>query len=120
MGVAVVGLEQKTLGAPLSESLQAKRTAGRRDRYIGGLGVILTAFAKGREAKKVSSVTTADIEAWVPERYKVSWSRATVLNRLSTLFSFCVRRRSVQQEPVSTAPRLSSPAAALSAHGVTG
>ncbi len=51
----------------------------------------LLRWSKGQEAKPISSVTLDEIDAFINALPSLS-SRATAINRLSTLFSFAVRK----------------------------
>lgn len=80
------------LPAVIVECLTAKRAANRRDGYVKDLGLVLGAFVRGREAVSIWDVTASDIEQWIAAKYTNMHSRATILNRVNTLFSFAVRR----------------------------
>ena len=81
----------KTLGEAIEELIRAKAGANRRPVYLDSLEQYLRRFAKGREATPLSAIRLDDVESFVHSMRSMS-SRATTLNRISTLFSFCVRR----------------------------
>lgn len=82
---------EMTLGQSIMELIKAKAGANRRKVYLASLEQYLNRFAAGREAKPLGSVTVEEVEAFVNASGSV-WSRATTLNRLSTLFSQGVQR----------------------------
>jgi len=81
----------KTLTEAIGELLKAKAGANRRQVYLTSLEGYLRRFAKGREARPVSSVALEEIEAFVNSAASPG-SRSTTLNRVGTLFSFATRR----------------------------
>lgn len=85
--------------------LEAKRTANRTPRYLKSLGYYLRQFAAGREDKPLADFTVEDVESWLA-KYPGQYSRQTWLNRLSTLFSFAVRRGYVAANPCDRLDRV--------------
>jgi hypothetical protein len=85
-----VGQVSPRLSAVIEELLTAKRAAGRSDRYIESLRSILSQFASGRESLRMSGLGVADVERWLEGKNPAG--RSTFKSRLSTLFSFAVRR----------------------------
>lgn len=83
-----------TLGEAISKCVAEKASAGRRAVYIESLSMYLSAFARGRETRMITSVTVEEIQA-ILDRQKSLHSRATWLQRIGTLFSWAVRRRFV-------------------------
>jgi integrase len=83
--------EYKPLSEAITELIKAKTAANRRRSYVTSLEQYLTRWAKGQEAKAISSVTLSEIDAFLNGLPSLS-SRATAINRLSTLFSFAVRK----------------------------
>jgi integrase/recombinase XerD len=81
----------KPLREAINELIRAKAGANRRPVYLASLEQYLRRFAQGREAKPVAAVTLDEVEGFV-NGMKSPSSRATTLNRLSTLFSFAARR----------------------------
>jgi integrase/recombinase XerD len=83
--------EIKPLSEAITELIKAKTAANRRPSYVTSLEQYLTRWAKGQEAKSISSVTLSEVDHFINGLPSLS-SRATAINRLSTLFSFAVRR----------------------------
>lgn len=94
-----------TLRAAIDELLAAKRAANRAPEYVRSLGFYLNQFAKGREERLLSEFTVADVEQW-SNRYASHYSRQTWFNRLSTLFSFAVRRGHLTANPCNRIDRV--------------
>lgn len=86
-----------TLGELIVELLKAKRTAGRREVYISSLSNYLLRFVKGREDWPASRITVQDVDAYLSAL--TGHNRATHLNRISTLFSYAVRRGHIASNP---------------------
>ncbi len=95
-----------TISTAIQELLAAKVLANRRAVYIKSLKSFLNQFAFEREQTPLENFTFQDIEAWM-NRYKFPWARHTWLNRLSTLFSFAVRRRWIEKNPCDCVERVS-------------
>lgn len=85
------------LGALVVELLKSKRIAGRREVYIASLSNYLLRFAKGREDLPASRITVQDVDAYLSGLS--GHNRATHLNRISTLFSYAVRRGYIASNP---------------------
>lgn len=85
--------------------IEAKRTANRTARYVKSLGYYLRQFAAGREERALADFTAEDVDAWL-SRYPSHYTRQTWLNRLSTLFSFAVRRGYVVANPCDRIDRV--------------
>jgi integrase len=92
-------MEPRTLGQVVAEALAAKKTAGRRSRYVDNLGVVWRAFTRGRESMPVSGIQSRDVEGWLSDRPIALSTRASQLSRLSTLFEFASRRGYVRANP---------------------
>lgn len=89
---AAAGVEEvKPLSEAITELIKAKTSANRRPAYVDSLEQYLTRWAKGQEAKSISTVTLSELDDFINGLPSLS-SRATAINRLSTLFSFAVRR----------------------------
>lgn len=84
--------------------LAAKRAAGRREIYLKNLRQVLARFAL--VCPDLRAVTVTDIERWLASS-KCANSRATNLNRVSTLFAFAVRRGIVAANPCALVERVS-------------
>lgn len=100
--------EQKTpsLGRAIDDVLKAKQNANRSTRYVRSLGYYLRQFAREREKMPLAEITTESIEAWL-SRYPCAYTRQTWLNRISTLFSFAVRRGYITANPCDRIERVS-------------
>lgn len=85
-------------GAVLTDCVTAKRAAGRRERYLTNLKVMLSAFARGREVMRLASIRPKDVEDWVGLGSSIN-TRATRRNRLSTLFAWAVRAGHLNENP---------------------
>lgn len=85
--------------------IAAKRAANRRENYLKSLRLYLEQFSRGRENQPLSVFSTADVEDWM-NRYPGANARQTWLNRLSTLFSFAVRRGFIKSNPCDRIDRV--------------
>ncbi len=88
-----------TLGAAITETIEAKERAKRRPGYIDGLQKYLEKFASGRESLPVNQVTLSVIEDWFAARNESPSTRRSNLGRLSALFDLCWRRRYIPENP---------------------
>lgn len=95
------GAPRITLGDAVAECLLSKAKANLRPEYLERLRQCLEQFAAGREAVQFASLTSGDLEEWM-DRQKSVESRATWRSRLSTLFSWGVRRGYVATNPVKS------------------
>lgn len=91
-------LPEVSLSRAVAEMLKAKREANRRPAYLKSLRGYMERFTRGRETQPVAAITSNEIESWV-NRCANNWSRQTELNRLNTLFSFCLRHGYVRENP---------------------
>lgn len=82
---------EKSLQDAISDLITAKRNANRRPSYIASLEQYLTRWSRGQEARPISAVTLDEVDRYLNSLASLS-SRATGINRLSTLFSFAVRK----------------------------
>jgi integrase/recombinase XerD len=71
--------------------VKTKAGANRRPAYVASPEQYLRRWAKGKEALPIAPVKFDEVEAFLNALPSLS-SRATGINRLSTLFSFAVRR----------------------------
>jgi len=83
----------------ISELEIAKQFANKRPEYIKGLVQYLKHFARGREQKSISEFDTATIESWFTSRTEALTTRASNIGRLSSIFSFAVRRKYIRENP---------------------
>jgi integrase len=106
---ARVHIHQNVTAPPLSqviaEVIASKVTANRRECYVKSLRVYLNSFAKGRESKPLADVEVWEIELWL-SKYAGAYTRQTWLNRISTLFSFAVRRGYIAANPCDRIERI--------------
>ncbi len=101
----------------IASMLESKTASGRRPAYVANLRHFLLPFAVGRNVP-ISSITVADVEAWIGQSEN-RWSRSTRLSRLSTLFSFALRRGWIASNPCAQIDRISidhRPPAILTPH----
>lgn len=94
-----------SLREAMRQCLAAKIAAGRRSRYVDDLEGALGRFVRGREERDLASVTRAEIQAHV-DGVAALHSRATRLNRLSTLFSWAVRAGVLAENPCRRVERV--------------
>lgn len=90
-GVAASLTESKPLSEAIAELVKTKTAANRRPAYVASLEQYLVRWAKGQEAKPIATVKLDEIDQFLNGLPSLS-SRSTAINRLSTLFSFAVRR----------------------------
>jgi len=89
----------------IEELLTAKDSGNRRKRYTKSLRYYLEQFVAGRETTPITGFSTADVEGWM-SKYSSSWTRKTWLSRISTLFSFAVRRGYLPANPCDRIERV--------------
>lgn len=87
----------------VAELLEAKQRANRRSAYVTSLRQFVTRFA--REFPDLGAVSADDIEKFL-RRFDCPSSRQTWLNRVSTLFSFAVRRGYLKENPCDRVERV--------------
>jgi integrase len=90
-GTAANLSESKGLGDAVRELVRTKTAANCRPAYVTSLEQYLSRWARGQEAKPIAKVNLSEIDAFLGGLPSLS-SRATAINRLSTLFSFAVRK----------------------------
>lgn len=93
-----------TLKAALVQLATAKLESGRARRYVEHLDGCLRRFARGREEAKIDRVTVAEVNAFlesVPPK-----SRQNYRAMVSTLFSFALRKRWVDESPVEKVEKM--------------
>jgi integrase len=93
-----------SVGEAIKQLVAAKRAAGRRDRYVVNLSVVLDLFAKTHGSKPVFTITHQDLD-----KHCLGMSlgyRKTTLGRLSTLFGWCVRRGYATRNPCDRIDRI--------------
>ncbi len=77
----------------------AKKFANKRADYIKGLIQYLRLFSRGRSDQSISLFTVSTIEEWFAGRKEALTTRASNIGRLSSLFSFAVRRGYLKENP---------------------
>lgn len=82
--------------------LDSKRASGRRPIYVKSLAHYLYRFAQGREC--IEEITTEQIEQFLL-KCTAGNTRATWLNRISTLFSYAVKRGIIEKNPCDRVER---------------
>jgi integrase/recombinase XerD len=90
----------------VEEIIKSKRLANRRERYIKSLEYYLRTFIAGRENQHIATFDFVAVESWL-NRYPAAYTRQTWLNRLSTLFSFAIRRGFITANPCDRVERVS-------------
>ena len=93
--------DSRTVVETVNEFLLAKARAGRSDRYLRQLRVVMSHFAAGRARAPICSVGVADIESWLQG---AEWSARTQRGYLSdvrTMFNFAERRGLVTHNPAA-------------------
>lgn len=95
-----------SIGQAIKELLAAKSAANRRSEYLKNLRIVLECFAGGREQMPLSKVTVVDIEDWMRSRKYSPGGRVSAINRLSTLFSWAVKRGYAGKNPCAECERI--------------
>lgn len=105
--MALAGFDDSShsIGAVIKLLLAAKTLANCRPCYLKSLRQYLTRFAKGRESRALSEFTASDVETILAQQKSAS-ARQTWLNRISTLFSFAVRRGYIDSNPCDRIERI--------------
>jgi len=88
-----------TIRAAVVAMLESKRASNKSPRYVKSLSGYLNQFTRGRREMLVSEVDSAMLEQWFAGRDEMPATKATGINRLNTLFSFCRRRRWCLENP---------------------
>ncbi len=97
-GAQVSTTGRQTLRQAIDLLIEAKIKGNKRTNYITNLRIYLDAWARGQEERSLASITLDEIENYVNEKKSVG-SRLTTINRISTLFSFAVRRGWIVANP---------------------
>ena len=87
----------------IAELIASKTRSNRRAVYLKSLQYYLERFAA--KHADLPSVTSDDVENWLAQS-KSDYSRQTWLNRISTLFSFAVRRGYIDKNPCDRIDRV--------------
>lgn len=88
-----------TLQEAIEAVLEAKLKSNLSPLYLAGLRQYLTLFAKGREQMAIDDVTLETLEYWFQLRGGKPRSIQHNIGRLSSLFSFAVRRGWISENP---------------------
>jgi len=91
--------QRRTLAEALQETLAAKRTENRRERYIQSLENYLSRFIAGRSEMFVDRLGVVEIESWFDGRNEAQSTRKSNLGRISAMFDLCWRRGYVKENP---------------------
>ena len=94
-----------TLGNAVAQCCAAKGASGRRPAYVHGLRGFLRAFSKGREGTLLCRIGPAEVSEWISRPMALA-SRATWVNRLSTLFAWAVRAGHMTSNPCESVERI--------------
>lgn len=99
----------RSLGGVRDEFLRSKEDSGVSLRYLEQLKVYLRLFCLDREEIDISDVDHLMIEEWLKSRKEAPATRQTGINRLSALFSFCIRRGYLESNPLKRVERVRVP-----------
>ena len=95
-----------TLHRAIEQLLSVKAAANLRDSYIRSLREYLFLFARGRWSVPIDKFTVSDIEDWFCSRNEAPSTKSSNLGRLSSLFSFAVRRGWIEKNPCDCVERI--------------
>jgi integrase len=97
-GAQVTTTGRQTLRQAIDLLIESKTKANKRPGYVTNLRQYLDAWARGQEERSLASITLDEIEGYV-NKSEVVGTRLTTINRLSTLFSFAVRKGWIVANP---------------------
>lgn len=103
------GPSGELLGDTVEEFIQIKGASGISDKYREQLVVYLGQFTLGREGVDLAEITPDVLEGWFSSRKESRSTRQTGINRLSSFFSFCVRRGHIKENPCQRVERVRVP-----------
>lgn len=103
-GAQVTTTGRQTLRQAIDLLVESKTKANKRPGYVTNLRQYLDAWARGQEHRSLASVTLDELESFVNAKESVG-SRLTTINRLSTLFSFAVRKGWIVANPLKRIER---------------
>ena len=103
-GSQVTTTGRQTLRQAIDLLVESKTNTNKRAGYVTNLRQYLDAWARGQEERSLASVTLDEIEAYVNKKESAG-SRLTTINRLSTLFSFAVRKGWIVANPLKRVER---------------
>ena len=88
-----------TLSEACRQCADDKEASGRRSVYVRHLRSYLARFARGREEIQLRSIGTREVQEWIDGLGTNLHSKANGANRISTLFSWAIRRGYVDANP---------------------
>jgi integrase/recombinase XerD len=94
-----------SISRAIEELLISKTSGNRRPVYLKSLRHYLERFSRGREGFVITDFSSSEIELWL-SKFGAAYSRQTWLNRISTLFSFAVRRGYLDKNPCDRIERV--------------
>ena len=80
-----------TIRQAIDDLITSKTSGNKRPAYVTNLRQVLDAWSRGQDHRSLASITLDEIESHVASRAAVG-TRLSAINRLSTLFSFAVRK----------------------------
>lgn len=95
-----------TLRKAIEEVLIAKQNAGLRKHTIETMRSVLNNFAKGREDMPLRQVNVRTVEDWILGLKVKPWTKLSNIGRLSSLFSYHVRRENISSNPCRKLERI--------------
>jgi len=99
----------RTLGDVRDEFLASKQASGVSGQYLEQLRLYLRLFALDREGVDIAQIDHLAVERWLASRKEAPSTRQTGINRLSSFFSFCIRRGYLDKNPVGRVERVRVP-----------
>jgi integrase/recombinase XerD len=97
--------ETRTFRIAIDEFIENKQLKNRRPGYLRALRYQLIKFSVGLEERKVQEFTPEFIEETFIRPSKCHSTQLCLMNRLSTFFAFCERRRYVPENPIKRIER---------------
>jgi integrase len=94
----------KSLADAITELLDSKRKAGKRESYTRILGCVLNAFAREFAGRDASTITRQDVESWL-NRFENLTTRKNRIRDISILFEFCRKRGYCAANPLENIER---------------
>lgn len=90
---------QTPLHEAIAKCLAVKAASNLRPSYLSSMKQILDLFAAGQEKRSVDEFSLGEIEDWIASREGGAWWRLTLRTRLSVFFSFCKKRKWIEENP---------------------
>ena len=90
-GKHMTSTSRVTVRQAIDDLIASKTSGNKRPSYITNLRQVLDAWSRGQDHRSLASITLGEIETHVASRAAVG-TRLSAINRLSTLFSFAVRK----------------------------